>query len=144
MGYLLMIKYGYAFKNYNSLEEAEAAAEDMKNVLDNQPTMFCNVKMLEGSEETGWDITPTLLDDTQILNANVSEKYMISNVISGNTSLGIDYTALQERISECKLEFGRHYEVNEIFKLDVSDDDPPKVTHLETLVPQTVDMSVYI
>lgn len=144
MGFKLMIKYIYSFKGYNSLEEAESAAADMKNIFDNNPNKYSSVKQLVGSEESGWIIPTEVLSDEEILNASTTGRYLVSNYASGNTNLGADYTTLQEALASARTEFAHHFEVNKIYKIEVGEGEQPTRTLLETLTPQSVDMSVYM
>lgn len=139
-----MIKYIYVSQSYDSLEAAESAAADMKGVLDNNPNRYCCVKQLVGSEESGWAIPSELLSDEGILNASNTGRYLISNYASGHTNLGADYNALQEAILHARKEFARHFQVNEIHKLEIEEGENPSRRLLETLTPQSVDMSVYV
>ena len=84
-----MAAYEYLRVNYDTLAEAEAAVTAFKNQLDNQPSTYCEVKEVTGSEEAGWTAVTDLLTDAEILSLDPAKRYYIYSQYDGESYYGL-------------------------------------------------------
>lgn len=108
----------YALQTYDSEADVNAAVTDMKSKLDNEPTAWCEVKLLGGNANDGWIVPPEKLTDTEINNLDANSFYNVSAVISGTTYTAISGSEAVTRINELRTEYAQNLGVNTITKVN--------------------------
>ena len=84
-----MTIYKYLNVTYNTLAEAEAAVTAFKNQLDNQPSTYCEMKELTGSNEEGWTPVTGLLTDAEMLALDDTKYYYVYSQYAGEAHHGL-------------------------------------------------------
>jgi hypothetical protein len=121
-------KYQYKSVDYDTLEEAQQAATEFKNVLETQPTTYCSVKRLGGDAENGWVVPAVELTDEEILNMS-DGWYSIHSQLQGQTHMPLTAEQALEKVQLYKRLHAQFFFANKILT----------ITHYET----DEDMSGY-
>ena len=124
-------KWYYFNTEYSSQEDANQKVLTVKQRLDNNPTDWVVVKKLEGSAESGWIVPTKGLTDQEINNLSASHYYLVSAVISGDSSIGLSSVQANEKVLSHRKEYCNFYMANSI-------------TEIKEYAPTNVDMSGYI
>ena len=98
-----MSRYYYADVLYDTIDDLNTAITSMKNKLENNPTLWCSVRIVEATTVDGVDawIMKEKLSDSEINSLTDSDtKYAISALISEHNEVGITYTQLKEKIKQ--------------------------------------------
>lgn len=121
----------YIYKNiqYNTIEEVNDAVIATKNVLDNQPNEYCQIKQLTGNAEDGWKIPDTLMTNDEILAITDDGYYSTYSQLSGESHIGLTAIETLEKLEEYKILYGNYYQVNTIITMSA---------------PTNEDMSSYV
>lgn len=114
----MAIQWLYALEAYSSEAEVNAAVTAMKSKLDNEPTVWCEVKLLSGNANDGWIVPSEKLTNAQINNLDANSFYNVSAVFSGTTYTGISGTEAATRVNEIRTEYAQNLGVNTITKVD--------------------------
>ena len=101
----MAIKYSYGATAYNTREEAESGKIEQQARLQNNPTDFIVVKEVTGSQETGWQINPTTLTDSEILNLDTTKVYNIYCPITGENLIPVTAEEVNQKVSEYRSAF---------------------------------------
>ena len=142
----MSIKYYYVGKEYNSEDEAQNAATALSVRMQNNPTDWIIVKEITGSNETGWLINPTLLNDEQILNPDSNKTYNCFSKYSGENVIPVSATELKIKSNEYRKIYGQFFKVNTILKQEgdlESESNEIDVSEPVFITPNT-DMSEYV
>tara|TARA_B100000378_G_scaffold72490_2_gene55885 strand:- start:2188 stop:2616 length:429 start_codon:yes stop_codon:yes gene_type:complete len=142
----MSIKYYYVGKEYNSEDEAQNAATALSVRMQNNPTDWIIVKEITGSNETGWLINPTLLNDEQILNPDSNKTYNCFSKYSGENVIPVSATELKIKSNEYRKIYGQFFKVNTIIKQEgdlESESNEIDVSEPVFITPNT-DMSEYV
>ena len=121
----------YFDTKYSSQEDANQKVLAVKQRLDNNPTDWVVVKKLGGSAESGWIIPTEALTDQEINNLSASHYYLVSAVISGDSSIGLSSVQANAKVLSHRKEYCDFYMVNTI-------------TEIKLYAPTNVDMSGYV
>ena len=124
-------EWHYALQSYSSEADANAAVTAMKSKLDNEPTVWCEVKLLSGNANDGWVVPSEKLTDSEINNLDANSFYNVSAIISGTTYTAISGTEAATRVNELRTEYAQNRNVNKIIKI-------------EPYAPTNQDMSGYV
>ena len=135
----MAVKYYYASQEYQSEDDAQAAVVTLKGRLENNPTDWMEVKEITESADGAWQVNPTKLTDSQILNPDNSKTYMAYGKVSGIHVMPLTSTDLMAKINEFRAFYGQHLSADVIYKFDDSTEPPT-----ETTITPTTDMSVYM
>ena len=142
----MSIKYYYVGKEYNSEDEAQNAATALSVRMQNNPTDWIIVKEITGSNQTGWLINPTLLNDEQILNPDSNKTYNCFSKYSGENVIPVSATELKIKSNEYRKIYGQFFKVNTILKQEgdlESESNEIDVSEPIFITPNT-DMSEYV
>lgn len=121
--------YVYRNSEYETVEELNSAITATKNILDNNPTHWCVVKLLSGNAEDGWVIPSETLTDEEINNMSADNYYNVSAIYDGYTYTGINGTDATQRVRDLRTSFANWVEVN---------------TFYQKFVPTNENMSGYV
>lgn len=124
-----MTHYIYKNEHYNTIDEVNAAVTATKDVLDNQPIEYCEIKQLTGNAEDGWIIPDTLMTNDEILAITNDGYYSVYSQFSGQNYIGLTAAETLEKLEEFKIMYGNTCQVNTI---------------LTITAPTNEDMSVYV
>ena len=124
-----MTYYIYAGTKYNTEAEVNAAVVAMKDVLDNNPSAYAQIKLLSGSATDGWSIPAQALTDAEIAAISGDGFYSAYSEFSGETHLGLTAAEAIAKVQEYKIKYGQYHSVNTL--------------HIVT-IPTNVDMSGYV
>lgn len=143
----MAFKYEYYPEIYDTEAEAQAAVVSMKSRLDNNPTDWCQVKEITGSNEDGWTVSPTLLTDAQINNLDATKTYLVYAIYDGDNYMPLTKDEAVTKINAIRSSYVRLQRLHEILKLDDSAtiDNNGNVVGLnvEVITPNE-DMSGYL
>ena len=124
-----MTYYIYAGTKYNTEAEANAAVVAMKNVLDNTPSVYAQIKLLSGNATDGWTVPAQALTDAEIAAISGDGFYSAYSEFSGETHLGLTAAEAIAKVQEYKIKYGQYHNANTL--------------HIVT-IPTNVDMSGYV
>jgi len=124
-----MAHYIYKNTHYNTIDEVNAAVTATKDILDNQPIEYCEIKQLTGSVEDGWIIPDTPMTNAEVLAITNDGHYSAYSQFSGQTYIGLTAAETLEKLEEFKIMYGNNYQVNTISTISA---------------PENEDMSVYV
>lgn len=130
--------YIYSFMEYSTEEEAQSAASSLAIRMQNNPTDWMEVKEITESADGAWQVNPTKLTDSQILNPDDSKTYMAYSKVAGINVMPLTSTDLMAKINEFRAFYGQHIYADVIYKFDDSTEPPT-----QTVITPTTDMSVY-
>lgn len=145
----MAILYTYALNQYSSESEAQDAATALSIRMQNNPTDWMRVKVITGSNETGWQISPTLLTDLEILTPDTNKTYACFSPHTGQNEMPVTASELPAKVAEYRIPYGQSVAANTIFKTDeggdyTEDSIDPIVTPTITEITPTTDMSGYV
>ena len=125
-------KYIWGDGEYNSLAEANAAAQQRKDTLDTQPSQYCTVKLLGGNETDGWVVPVEDMTDAEVvaLQDNDGNHYAIYSMFEGETQMGLTSNVIKTEVQRLKRGFGSIMAATKIY--------------IEEEVDTDVDMSEYV
>ena len=135
----MSIVYFYAGVEYNSESDAQAAATAFSIRLQNNPTDWMKVKYITGSNETGWEMNPTLLIDAEILNPDTNKIYSCCSKIYGTNEMPLTGSQVATKRVEYRTQYAQGLEADTIHKVEY-DVEKPSVTE----ITPTTDMSGYV
>ena len=124
-----MTHYIYKNTHYNTIDEVNAAVAATKDLLDNQPNEYCEIKQLTGNAEEGWVIPDTAMTNAEVLAINDNGYYSAYSQFSGQTHIGLTASETLEKLEEFKIMYGNNYQVNTISTISA---------------PTNENMSVYV
>ena len=145
----MAIKYLYALNEYSSESAAQDAATALSIRMQNNPTDWMRVKVLTGSNETGWQVSPTLLTDSEILTPDTNKTYACFSPYTGKNEMPVTASELSAKIAEYRTSYGQSVAANTIIKIDEGGDyteesiDPIATPTITEITP-TTDMSGYV
>lgn len=99
-----MKNYYYGNNVYQTLDEAQAAADAMLVTLQTNPSEWCVVKRLEVADDGSFIVPNEALSNTDILNL-ADGIYSIYSPISGENILGVDAVDALAAINRLQAEF---------------------------------------
>ena len=148
--------YLYRDRHYSTESEAQAALSAIKSRLDNNPTDWCSVKVIETNDDGSYTVLPDTLNDLEIRYPDSTRTYSFWSTYTGLNFFPLTSEQLQEKVAE----YRRAYVASERLAAIYSYDEetlglvlPPEdgVTIPEepiefeyTEVPTNEDMSGYI
>lgn len=135
----MTINYVYFGKVYNSEAEAQSRAEEVKDILDNNPTNWVVVKEVIAQDDTSYQVLPTKLTDEQINNIDNTKLYSIYSKVTGDNIMPLTGSEVTAKVLEYRPIYARSRNVNIIVRGDETV-DPVEVTELST----TTDFSGYL
>lgn len=128
----MTLVYAYGDGVFNTEDELNAAVTSQKNILDNRPSVWVDVKMLSGNETDGWTVPGNKMTDEEINNLDTSRYYNVTSITHGVTYTGITGTEANTRIwGELRRWFAQFYKANEVNKIEI-------------YAPTNQDMSGYV
>jgi len=127
---MMQEEYGYGGNVYATQAEVDQAVIDLKNELDNQPTVYCRIKRVTGSEEDGWTVPEELLTDQEILSAT-DGFYSASSRYASENHMGLTASEMLSKVAEYKILHGQHKLAN-------------TVLYYRKTAPTNEDMSGYV
>ena len=138
-------RYMYALNEYSTESEAQDAATALSVRMQNNPTDWIKVKFITGSNETGWQINPTLLADSEILTPDTNKTYLCFSPYTGKNEMPVTASELLTKITEYRTPYGQSLAANSIFKIVESDESGEVIEQSEiTIINPTTDMSGYV
>jgi hypothetical protein len=135
----MAVIYIYAYTEYSTEADAQAAATSLSTRMQNNPTDWMEAKEITGSSDAGWQMNPEKLTDAKLLNPDASKMYMAYSKDAGTNIMPLTASELATKRNEFRVVHGQALDVNVIYKIDDST-DPSTVT---TITP-TTDMSGYV
>ena len=133
----MAIKYFYAFQEYQTEVDAQAAVAALQGRMENNPNDWMVAKEITGSADTGWQVSTTKLTDAQLLNPDVSKTYMAYSTVGGENIMPLTASELETKRDEFRAQHGQSLKVTVIDKFDDS-------TNEFTEIATTTDMSGYV
>lgn len=143
-----MTQYYYASTYYNSVDDVEAAVTTLKNQLENNPTVWCNVKpqinirqmtLVNGNEITVWDDGDSLSDAKIIaLTASDDGLFHVYATHDGDNLTDLSAEDTITKIALLRNSYARWLNVDKYY--EISDD--VNITPIEIAVTNE-DMSVF-
>lgn len=124
-----MTIYKYLNVTYNTLAEAEAAVTAFKNLLDNQPSTYCEMKELTGNNEEGWTPVTGLLTDAEMIALDDAKYYYIYSQYDGEAHHGLTGAEATAKKNEIRNAFATRVKAN---------------TLTTEAAPSNEDMSIYV
>ena len=124
-----MTTYSYQNKLYNTLQEVESAVSAFKDKLDNQPTTYCEVKEVTGSDEAGWTAVTDELTDAEILSLDPAKRYYIYSQYDGESFYGLTAEETTTKKNQFRNAFATRVRANTLCTMDA---------------PTNEDMSIYV
>ena len=123
--------YFYGNEQYSTQAEVETAVTNLKTRLDNNPTDWCIVQVVTGSDESGWLIPAEddVLNDSQILNLDDTLTYSICSITGADNYVGLTAAEVNTRVTEFRTMYAQWIGANII---------------TETYAPTNEDMSGYV
>lgn len=134
------IPFVYCDREYQTQEELNNAITAQKNRLDNNPTDWCTIKEVTQNADGSWNMPPTQLSDTAILNLEENKTYSFATDITGSFSVGLSSVETTNKVNETRSVYANLLKVNTIF-VDV---DWDQLGSESTTEPTVEDMSVYV
>jgi len=124
-----MTSYSYLNVTYNTLAEAEAAVTAFKDQLDNQPTLYCEMKEVTGSDEEGWSYSSDYLSDAQILALDSAKRYYTYSQYQGEALHGLTAAEATAKKNEYRNAYATRAQANTLKTISA---------------PTNEDMSIYV
>lgn len=121
--------YIYNSQICSTQAELESAVTAFKSRLDNNPSDWVQVSLLSGSEADGWVVPETPLTDAEINSMDANNYYSVSDLMSGNSFLGLTGTEATAKIAELRTQYAQAHSANTVY---------------ETYAPTNEDMSGYV
>lgn len=122
-------KWTYANAQYETELAANEAVSAMKFRLENNPSYWCTVKEITGSEVDGWSIPATQLSDSEAMNLSDDKVYMVSSNITGENYIGITGLEAAQKVLSIRTKYAQLIQANTIAK---------------SYTPVNEDMTVYV
>lgn len=115
----MAIVYLYRDKHYATESEAQAALSAIKTRLDNNPTDWCEVKVIEANEDGSYNILPNILTDSEILNPDSTKTYTLWSKYTGLNFFPLTSSEVTAKVDE----YRRGYVASENLAVIKSFDD---------------------
>jgi hypothetical protein len=139
---MMAITYVYQASIFSTEQEAQDAVLAQKVRLDNNPTDWISVKLVEGSAESGWVMPPETLTDNEINNLNLDGVYAVSSIVGGDNAMPLSAEQVSQKSVTYRAEYAMHNLVTQLLKIDDSF-AVGEEGHV-TVIPTVEDMSVYL
>lgn len=135
----MAIKYFYISNEYSSESDAQNSVTAFKLRLDNNPTDWMTAKEITGSSDDGWQISPTLLTDAELLSPSVDKTYMAYSKITGENLMPLTASELVAKRNAYRTAYAQSLNATKISKID--DSATPVIGEF---IDTTLDMSGYV
>lgn len=96
----MAIVYLYRDKQYSTENEAQEALSAIKSRLDNNPTDWCEVKVIEANDDGSYNILPNKLTDAEILNPDSTKIYTFLSKYTGLNFFPLTSSEVTEKVNE--------------------------------------------
>jgi hypothetical protein len=133
-------EYFYINVKYGTEEEAQAAVIPFKFILDNEPTNWCHVKEITGSDASGWLVPVASLTDSEINNLDVAKTYLVCSNKSGLNEFPLNSSEATSAVLKCRTDYAILVGANNILKFN---DGTDTELGYENITPN-IDMSGYV
>ena len=103
----MVTKWYYNNKTFEAEDLLNAEIVSVKDRLDNDPTFYCEVKLLGGNETDGWLVPSEKLTKEQINSLDASDttsKYYLAYEATGTTLLGVTAAEILNTLADCRSE----------------------------------------
>jgi archaellum component FlaG (FlaF/FlaG flagellin family) len=135
----MTINYIYFGELYNSEEDAQNRAAEVKAMLDNNPTNWVVVKEVIAQDDMTYQVLPTKLTDDQINNIDNTKTYSIYSKSTGDNIMPLTGSEVTAKVLEYRNAYAISRNVDTIVRGDETV-DPVEVTEINT----TTDFSGYV
>lgn len=115
----MAIVYLFRDRHYSTESEAQAALSAIKSRLDNNPTDWCSVKVIETNDDGSYTVLPDTLTDAEISNPDTTKTYSFWSRYTGLNFFPLTSTQLQAKVTE----YRRAYVASEQLAVIKSYDD---------------------
>lgn len=136
----MTIKYVYAANQYDTESDAQNAVSAVKLRLDNNPTDWMTAKEIIGSPESGWQMQPIRLTDSELLNPASDKTYMAYSKTLGENVMPLTASELEAKRNTYRAAYAQSLSVTVITKTD----DENLTTASSEEIQTIVDMSGYV
>jgi hypothetical protein len=123
-------KWIYAYTEYTTQADVDAAVVAQRDRLDNNPTDWVVVKELTGNASDGWVVPSETLTDDQINGLDSTKHYSVAAIHKGDNDLGLTASEAAAKVAEHRAAYAEYMRVNTIAKI-------------QEYSPSNVDMSAY-